>query len=336
VDIEYRDLDKRIWEEELAAWVPHRVYDAHAHLYRATHPERPDETVEPWMDDNGMVQGTVDLAMMRRWNSSLLPGRTMAFLIPGWPAQEWRSDPEGQAAFLAAEAAKDPLAAASMVVTPEMETQWIAEQVQRYGFVGLKPYRTYAADPVNCRITDMLPEEQVEMAHDKGLLITMHLAKERALSDPENIEDLRRLSARYPRARWIMAHCGRCFAPWAAEGSFEQIKDLPNVWYDISAVCAAEVMDLLLATVPSDRVLYASDAPAGWQRAKYVWWGYAWQWMKEGALPTAHADGRATFVLYEQLRALKFALRNRQWDRPAIEDLFYNNAMKLVHGAQPN
>ena len=53
---------------------------------------------------------------------------------------------------------------------------------------GLKPYRTFASDPANGRIQDFLPESFIEVAHDMGLAITMHLAKKTGPADPENIQ----------------------------------------------------------------------------------------------------------------------------------------------------
>lgn len=332
MDIEYRAMDQQIWEEELAEWVPDRLYDVHQHVYKVTDPDCPGKPLPARIDEHGIVQGTVGLDVIREWDRTLLPGRMTEYFLMGSPSRDTKPDAEDHLQFVAAEAAREPLTTASMLVTPQTQPEWLAEQLDRYGFVGLKPYRTFTADPVNCRITDMIPEPLLAVANDRGLLVTLHLGKERALADPENIEDLRRLSPQYPRIRWILPHCARCFAPWAAEKSFAQIKDLPNIWYDISAVCSAEVMDLLLATVASDRIMYGSDSCAGWVRGKYVWWGYTWEWMKEGLLKTTHADWHATFVLYEQLRALGYALRNQKWDKQKIEDLFYNNAMKLIHG----
>lgn len=43
------------------------------------------------------------------------------------------------------------------------------------------------------------------------------------------------------------------------------------------------------------------------------------------------SDEQTTFCLYGQLQALGYALRNQEWDNQKIEDLFYNNAMKLIH-----
>ena len=34
--IDYRDADRQIWEEELADFVPNRVFDAHCHLFQTS------------------------------------------------------------------------------------------------------------------------------------------------------------------------------------------------------------------------------------------------------------------------------------------------------------
>ena len=332
MELEYRDMDRRIWEEELAAWVPEKVFDVHTHLMRPqdclleeNDPVAPrSKGVDEW--------GVIDLATVQRWDSALLPGRRTEYLLIPFP---WaKTDWEGQAAFMAGEVRTDSLTVAEMALAPSMTPEWLAAKIDQYGFAGLKPYRTMTDDPVNCRITDMVPEPLLEVADDKGLIITMHLAKERALADPENTEDLQRLSPKYPNIRWILAHCARCFAPWAIEQSIDYIRDLPNMWLDTSAVCASEVFDTLLDRFPADRIMYASDGLAGWDRAKYVWWGYAWYQLVEGTLTTEHVDGRATFVLYENLRALGHALRLHNWDEQQIQALFWDNAMKLIHGTR--
>jgi glutamate-1-semialdehyde 2,1-aminomutase len=330
MEIERRPADERIWEEELAAWIPKRVFDVHTHLWR---PQdcllTPDDTVWPrpkHIDEYGVV----GLADVRRVDSVLLPGREMEYLLIPSP---WRkTDWEAQTAFMADEAQGETLTLAEMSLSPTMNPEWIRAKIDQYGLVGLKPYRTMTDDPVNCRITDMVPEAVLELADEKGLIITMHMAKERALADPENIEDLQRLSPRYPNIRWILAHCARCFAPWAIEKSLDQIRDLPNLWIDISAVCASEVFDILLDRFPAERIMYASDGMAGWMRGKYIWWGYTWEWMPEGSLKTSHADWHATYSLYEQLRALGHALQLHRWTPQQIEALFWDNAMRLLHG----
>lgn len=43
VPVELNDLDRRIWEEELAGFVPARVFDVHTHIYRWAFYTAPDK-----------------------------------------------------------------------------------------------------------------------------------------------------------------------------------------------------------------------------------------------------------------------------------------------------
>ncbi len=332
MNIEYTETDQRIWEEELSWWVPDRVFDVHTHIFRPQYclmsPDDPDqprpERVDEW--------GVVDAGVLRQWDAALLPDRQMCYiLLPDpWPATDW----EAYAEFMAQEAANDSdsLTVAELVIAPSMTAEWVNEKIEQYGFIGLKPYRNMTDDPVNCCITDMVPEPLLEVADDRGLIITMHMAKERALADPENWQDLQQLSRKYPNIRWILAHCARCFAPWAIRNSIDRISDLPNMWVDISAVCTSAVFDILLEQFPTERIMYGSDGFCGWDRGKYIWWGYTWQHYTGEELETSHASPQPTFVLYEELRSLGHALRAFDWDQEVIESIFWHNAMRLVHG----
>ena len=163
---------------------------------------------------------------------------------------------------------------------------------------------------MECRITDFLPEEQIEVAHRHGLLITLHLSKRDAIADRANIDDLLRLTAQYPGVKWILAHCARSYSAWVIERAVTLLRGLPNVWYDTSSVCESDVMVALMAGVGSDRVMYGSDdLPVGVARGKYIAFGYAWAFLSEKnhALELSHCNPRMTFVRYEQLRAMRRA-----------------------------
>ncbi len=44
VEVDYRDCDRQIWEEELADFVPSRMLDAHIHcIWDSNYPEGPPD-----------------------------------------------------------------------------------------------------------------------------------------------------------------------------------------------------------------------------------------------------------------------------------------------------
>ena len=76
--IELRDFDRRIWAEELEAFVPGQVFDAHVHLWSEA--ARGDLSGPP----TGLRR-QVDFERLRRWSRRIFPGRRLAFLALGTP-----------------------------------------------------------------------------------------------------------------------------------------------------------------------------------------------------------------------------------------------------------
>ncbi len=327
------DIDRRIWEEELEAFVPKRLFDAHSHIVKAEHCLNSDDLPKhPSCVEK--MKFKMDLSLLREWDNLFLPNREIHYLLMGWPFMHGANF-ERMNVFVAEEASKDLLSVPSMVVHPQMQPEEVAMMIDKYGFVGLKPYRSYSitGDTVECSITDMLPEPLIEIADEKHLLITLHLGKRKGIADPDNIREIIRLTKRYPNTQWVLAHCARSFNPCFIEKTIEQIRDIPNIWYDISAVCESSVFEILLRKGPLRRILYGSDnMPAGADRGKYITFGYAWALLHEGnhSFDLSHCDSQMTVVLYEQLRALHRAVYDVGLDKNQVEDIFYNNAIHLL------
>jgi glutamate-1-semialdehyde 2,1-aminomutase len=243
-------------------------------------------------------------------------------------------DFEASNTYVAAETRKGGNSHGLMLVHPGMSADHVEATIRRERLIGFKPYRFYAAtgDAVQCRIPDFMPEHQIAVADRLGLVIMMHISRRDAIGDPENIEDLKRLSDKYPNAKWILAHCARSYSPWAIERAASQIRGLPNVWYDTSTVCDSDALDALYTGVGVDRVMYGSDDMIGPMRGKYITFGRAWAYLSptNHAMSLAHCDPRMTYVRYEQLRAMKRGARQIGLSTAQREALFYGTARALV------
>jgi glutamate-1-semialdehyde 2,1-aminomutase len=336
--LERTDLDCRIWDEELDGFVPQRVFDVHTHIYRWASYTDPEKGSGPYRRLLGDTFAEATWELADACDELLLPGRTvhrLSFPFPFPPPCDFEASNE----FLAREVRKDPQSAGLMLVHPAMGADHIEQQIERHGFVGLKPYRFYATsgDAVNCAITDFLPESQIAVADRRGLVIMMHLSKRDAIADPDNLRDLQRLCDGYAGARWILAHCARSYSAWAIDRAASLLRTLGNVWYDTSSVCESDAIDALLSGVGPERVMYGSDdIPVGMLRGKYVAFGYAWAYLSETnhALNLSHCDCRMTFTRYEQLRAMHRATRRVGLKGPQIDALFHDTAWRLIESAR--
>jgi glutamate-1-semialdehyde 2,1-aminomutase len=336
-DFQPNDLDRRIWEEELDGFVPAQVFDVHTHIYRWAFNLNPDKENGPYAPSIGRYFPEVTTELADAIDAALMPGRQMQRLAFPFPFAG-QCDFDGSNTYVAREAAKSADSAALMLVHPGMGETEILDTLRRTGAIGLKPYLVYATnqDRAEAGITDFLPEHQIALADRLGLIVMMHLSKRRAISDPENISEMLRLSEKYPRVRWILAHCARSYSAWAIEKAASSLRGLPNVWYDTSTVCEADALDALYNGVGIDRVMYGSDDMIGPMRGKYIAFGFAWAFLSETnhQLSLGHCDGRPTYIRYEQLRAMKRGARQLGLTTAQREALFHDTARDLVDAAR--
>lgn len=330
-------LDRRIWAEELDALVPERVFDIHVHLHRWANFRDPAKAESPHARSIGSHFPDVGWQIASAVDDALMPGRRVDRLAFAYPYPQ-PHDFAAANAHVAAEVAGRTPSGGLMMVHPAMPTDEIEQQVLHRGFLGLKPYLIYATNgaPAEARITDFLPEAQIALADRHGLMIMMHLSKRDAIADADNIADLLRLSERYPRAKWVLAHCARSYSAWAIEADAHRLRGLPNVWYDTSTVCEADAIDALFHAVGPDRVMYGTDDMIGPLRGKYITFGRAWTYLGEGnhSLSLGHCDGRMTFIRYEMLRAIRRAAARAGLDAAALRALFHDTARALVDGVR--
>lgn len=331
------DLDRRIWEEELDEFVPTRVFDVHTHIYRWAFNLNSDKERGPYAASIGRYFPEVTSRLADDIDAALMPGRPIERLAFPFPFAG-QCDFDGSNTYVAAEVAKSANSSALMLVHPGMSEGEIVKTLQRTGAIGLKPYLVYAtnADRAEASITDFLTEQQIALADRLGLIVMMHLSKRRAIADPDNISEMIRLSEKYPRVRWILAHCARSYSAWAIEKAASQLRGLSNVWYDTSTVCEADALDALYTGVGVDRVMYGSDDMIGPMRGKYIAFGFAWAFLSETnhQLSLGHCDGRMTYVRYEQLRAMKRGARQLGLSLVQREALFHDTARSLVDAAR--
>ena len=338
LDVTPNDLDQCIWEEELDDFVPQRIFDAHTHVHDFRNVLQNTDSPHPFLTETWRKWPLVTWEMLNEADRLLLPGREVHRIAFGNPL--FAEPLEDANAFTAREASSDPESIALMLVRPDVRPEDIAGQVSELGFRGLKPYRTNSitGDFVECRITDYLPEPQIEAADKLGLIIMLHLSKHKAVADPDNLDDLERLTGTFPNVKWVLAHCARSYYDRPLLQAADRLGKIPNLWFDISSVCDADAMDALLAVGGPDRVMYASDdIPVGVTRGKYVTFGHAWADLCEHnqTLRLAHCDPRMTFTRYESLRAFRRATRRHGYGKAEIEKLFCLNAQQLIASTAP-
>ena len=323
---ELRDYDREFFAKELADFVPEQIFDAHAHLYELAH----------WGPGSAVEKGptVASLVEYRRQMEWLLPGRKPSGLFFGAGLTEERRNASNQ--FVATEVATDDSSRASLIVSPHQDPELVRQEVRTNKFAGLKVYHTFAhrKDTWNADVREFLAEEHVRIAHEEGLAITLHLVRERAIADPVNQVQIRYYCEKYPNIKMILAHAARGFNPFHTIEGIGALRGLRNVWCDSSGVTEVGGFEAIVEALGPDRLMWGSDFPVSQMRGRCVAIGDGFLWLYEDTFNwdtvASHGKIQPLFVGHESLRALKLAARRMHMSDSQIEDIFYNNARRML------
>jgi glutamate-1-semialdehyde 2,1-aminomutase len=320
-----REEDHSFFAREIDSFLPHKIFDAHCHIYRTADLGEP----VPALAASGPE--IVDWPCFLRLMEEITPRRRYGGLAFPFPTA--RLDVNAANDFLAAEAACHPACIPQMIVTPAMDPEFIRDTVRRQGFVGLKCYHCFSAvtPTFESRVEDFIPEQQVRIAHEEGLSITLHMVRAQAMADPVNQQDIRRLALQYPNARWILAHAARGFNVHHTIQGIGSLQGLPNIWCDTSAVTESGAFEAIVRTFGYERLLYGADFPVTHLRGRCVAIGDSFLWLDESntQFQAAYAPIRPVLILLESLRALKHAMWNLRATDTDLDRLFWTNAVDL-------
>lgn len=320
------DSDRELFERELNGFVPPRVFDAHAHLYRSEF----FSSDVPELVKQFPVMGLKEFTELIE---DITPGRQTSGLFFGWPHPA--IDIEANNRFVRDETRTDASSRAQMLITPEMDPEFVREIVRRDSFVGLKCYHVYSRQrpTFDAPIPAYLPEEHVRVAHEEGLSITLHMVRARAMADKSNQDVIRSWAAKYPNARFILAHAARGFNPHHTIEGIAALKGLRNIWCDTSAVTEVGAFEAIVRTLGVGRLLYGGDAPVTHIRGRCVAIGDSFLWLSDSNtnFGTAYGDCRPALVGFESLRALKLACWNLHLSESDVEKIFWGNSAEIFH-----
>jgi glutamate-1-semialdehyde 2,1-aminomutase len=322
---EVREYDQEFFAKELNSFVPEKMFDAHAHLYKLSHWGRPTSV------DQGPSE--VTLEEFRRQMEWLTPGRETAGLFFGVGFHEGFG---ASNQFVSEQVSKDSDCRGELLVPPSMDPEEMRQEVKRLGFSGIKVYHTFITSKPSWHadVCEVLIEEHVRIAHEEGWVITLHMVKDRAMADPSNQERIQYYCRKYPNMKLILAHAARGFNPFHTIEGIHVLKGLRNVWCDVSAVTESGGFEAVMENLGYDRLLWGSDYPVSHQRGRCVAIGDQFLWLYEDTVNwetiASYTRIQPLFVGHESLRALKLTAQRLRLTDAQIEDIFYHNARNML------
>ncbi len=325
---ELNATDRKLLHRAIDGFVPEKVFDAHTHLFHSRHFA---EGKRPVFLNEDRGYGMADFqAAMHLW----MPGREVEGLFFGYPSAG--NDRVGENAWVQSQIDLSTNSRALVLAAPTDDPAEVRRLLSSGVFVGIKPYRLYAdvPDTKEAEIESFAPEWMWEACHDHDGFMMLHIMLADGITDPRNVETLRRLCRRYPRCKLILAHVARSFNYRHAREGLHHLVDLDNVVIDTSAVTQAGAFRAAIEILGPKRVLWGSDYMVSELRGSCITQGDGFTWIH----PEITGDkltifGQYTTVGIESLLCLREACEDTGMTQGDLEDIFRENALRLLKPA---
>lgn len=333
---QHEGSDLHLYHEELANFLPDDMVDAHVHLWT------PECLAEPITDDRyrttmlELIDGFSAAAMARVY-AELFPGKRVRGVVFGLAAFE--ADAHHVDAFVAGEA--DHVAARLLIPPWDREAgeprrlptrAELERRLDEGPFVGFKPYPEHARHRQldDVAIDDFVTDDQWRLADERGLVIMLHLPRQRGIADPENVATLATRLDRFQQARVVLAHLGVPAHRADLSVGLNLLARYPNLLFDTSMVTDAELVATAIAAVGPGRVLFGTDLPFSLVR------GHKEVRDAQSRLVTQERYGfgiaagrRCTYLLYASLLAIKGAATELGLTRDEVRAVVADNARRV-------
>lgn len=338
---EVLDRDTELFHQHLAGFLPSRVIDVHTHVWLKAliGASSPTTHISSWPDRVADENPIEDLF---HTYERMLPGKTVTPVIFGFPR---RDIPLDLSNGYVADAARRHGLPALMISTPEWSGEEVEQRAKAGGFLGLKPYLSFApsylpADQIT--VYDFLPRTHLEVADQHGWLVILHIPRSARLKDETNLQHLLEIEQRYPRAQVIVAHIGRAYCVEDVGNAFALLRDTEHLMFDISANTNAWVMEQLIRNVGPRRILFGSDLPILRMRMRRICEnGMYVNLVPPGLYGDIRGDAHMrevspeqaaslSFFMYEELLAFRRAAEATGLTQTDLDSVFFENAAAAI------
>ena len=341
---EVKKLDREIYRNELETFLPDRMIDVHTHVW-LSHLRRRTKPIQRKVIWPSLVAKDNSLEDLQETYRLMFPGKDVTPLIF---ASTERETIQACNEYVR-EAAKKSGFPALYYARPEETAAELEREILENGYVGIKSYLDLAPmyiPEAEVRIFDFFPKHQLQLLNRLGAIVMLHIPRNGRLRDPLNLAQIIELKQEFPNVRVIIAHIGRAYTRGDVGNAFEVLSACPDLMFDFSANSLEFAMTELLKARGPKQVLFGSDLPILRMRTRRIeenntyinlvppgLYGDSSQDPHLREVSEEEAE-KLTFFMYEELLAFKRAASAVGLTKSDIEDVFYNNARRMLDGTK--
>lgn len=343
--LKIKDIDKHFYEDKLRDFLPEQIIDIHTHIWLEKFGIEAENSPARTVTWPSLVAKENSIEDLLGTYELMFPGKSVTPMI----FSQVSLDVDLNACNGYIQACSANYRIPSLVVTkPEQSGTEMEELVKKGGFLGCKVYLNFAPSAIPEKeicIYDFLPPHQLKVLDRLGLIVMLHIPRDGRLKDPVNLCQLLEIERNYPNLKLIVAHVGRAYCPEDVGNAFELLAGTKNMVFDFAANTNTDVFRQLIKAVGPKRILFGSDLPILKMRTRRICENGNYvnlvpkglygdvsgdKHMREVEGPQAE---KLTFFMYEEIEAMRLAAKAEGLQRADIEDVFYNNAVRIINNA---
>ncbi len=338
---EIKDIDKQYYENELKDFLPENIIDIHTHVYYAKfRAKKRDANNVTWTQ---LVAKENPIEDIKETYKTMFPKKNVTPVIFSMLSSK-NDDFEGGNNYIK-ECSEKHNYPALYFARPTESAIIIEEKLTKESFAGVKVYLSLSDSSINSEditIFDFLPHHQLEILNRHNAIAMLHIPRSGRLKDPINLEQMLTIEERYPNVKLIIAHVGRAYCTEDLGDAFKQLSKTKNMLFDFSANTNEHVFEELIKSVGPKRILFGSDLPITRMRMRRVCENGKYVNIVPPGLygdtsndpnmqeATPEEGSKLSFFLYEEIVAFKRAAEKLNLSKRDIEDVFYNNAKRIL------
>ena len=255
-----------LWRDELAAWVPGDIFDAHVHLGPASviGPISPERKKGGLCSLNELTWEDLSAFYKKLYKDKRIRG---VFAFP-FPFKETKIDAAND--YIIGLMKKEEKIKGFLLTHPSDLSHAVSAfsraKENKVKFYGVKTYFDLLGKSVyETAMPELVPDDLLDFMNGERLILMLHTSGI-GVGDQQNQGYLRRISREFPQIKIILAHMGRFLDPgqFFSFLSTKILDDCPGLFLDISYVSCTEVYQKILSDRKyRSRLLFAADPPWG-------------------------------------------------------------------------